>query len=73
MASATRVIRSTAAFISSSVTRLNSPSTMMSLTISRQPAWTPRSAPTVKSAAASISTARTPRFDQRSYWPSSGL
>ena len=27
----------------------------------------------VKSAAASISTASTPRFDQRSYWPSSGL
>jgi hypothetical protein len=45
----------------------------MSLTVSRQPACTPRSAPIVNSADASISTARTPRFDQRSYWPSSGL
>ena len=36
-------------------------------------AETPRSAPTVKSAAASISTPRIPRFDQRSYWPPSGL
>ena len=45
----------------------------MSLTVSRQPASTPRSAPTVKSAAASISTASTPRFDQRSYWPVVGV
>ena len=46
VASATRVIRSTAARSSSSEMRLNSPSTTMSLTVSRQPAWTPRSAPT---------------------------
>ena len=32
-----------------------------------------QSAASVKSAAASISTASTPRFDQRSYCPSSGL
>jgi hypothetical protein len=68
-----RVMRSTAAFSSSSEMRVNTPSTTMSETVSRQPAWTPRRAPTVKSAAASISTASTPRFDQRSYWPSSGL
>ena len=37
------------------------------------PGLTPRIAATVNSAAASISTASTPRFDQRSYWPSSGL
>src|SRR5205807_237962 len=73
VASATRVMRSTASRSSSSVIRLNSPSTTMSLTVSRQPAWTARSAPTVKRADASISTASTPRFDQRSYWPSSGL
>jgi hypothetical protein len=45
----------------------------MSLTVRRHPDWTPRSAPTVKSAEASISTASTPRYDQRSYWFSSGL
>ena len=39
-----RVIRSTAARSSSSVIRVNSPSTTMSLTVSRQPASTPRSA-----------------------------
>ena len=71
--SAIRVMRSTAARRSSSEMRVNSPSTTMSLTVSRQPVSTPRSAPTVKSADASISTASTPRFDQRSYWPSSGL
>ena len=43
------------------------------LTVQKQPASTPRSAATVKSAAASISTARTPRAAQRSYWPSFGL
>src|SRR5207248_5489874 len=73
VASATFVMRSTAARSSSSEMRLNSPSTTMSLTVSRQPPCTPRNAATVNSAAASISTARTPRFDQRSYWPSSGL
>ena len=59
--------------ISSSVMRTNSPSTSTSLTVSRQPAFTLRSAPSVKSTAASISTARMPRSDQRWYWPSSGL
>src|SRR5207302_1407232 len=73
VASATRVIRSTALRSSSSVIRVKTPSTTMSLTVNRQPAWTPRIAPTVNSAAASISTPRTPRFDHRSYWPSSGL
>src|SRR5581483_7928227 len=71
--SAMRVMRSSAARRSSSLIRVNSPSTTMSETVSRQPLSTPRSAPIVNSAAASISTARTPRFDQRSYWPSSGL
>src|SRR5437660_702647 len=73
VASATFVIRSTAARSSSSLIRVKTPSTTMSLTVSRQPACTPRIAPTVNSAAASISTASTPRFDQRSYCPSSGL
>ena len=44
--SASRVMRSTAARSSSSEMRVNSPSTTMSLTVSRQPAWTPRSAAT---------------------------
>ena len=44
--SAIRVMRSTAARRSSSEMRVNSPSTTMSLTVSRQPASTPRSAPT---------------------------
>ena len=49
--------------------RTNSPSTTTSLTISRQPVRILRSAPTVNSIAASISTARMPRSDQRWYWP----
>ena len=73
VSSAIRVIRSTAARSSSSEIRTNSPSTTMSLTVRRQPVWTPRSAPSVKSTAASISTARMPRFDQRSYWPLVGV
>src|ERR671928_14302 len=57
-------MRSTAARSSSSEIRWNSPSTTTSLTVSRQPAANPRSAPSVKRTAASISTARTPRLDQ---------
>ena len=77
--SATRVIRSTAARSSSSVIRVKTPSTTMSETVRRQPPWIPDTLPippiaaTVKSADASISTPRTPRLDQRSYWPPSGL
>jgi len=66
-ASAMRVIRSTAARISSSLIRVNVPSMTMSDTSSRQPPRAPLSAATVNNAAASISTARTPRFDQRAY------
>ena len=54
--SATRVMRSTAAWRSSSEIRVNSPPITMSLTVSRQPAWTLRRAPSVKMTAASIST-----------------
>ena len=43
------------------------------LTVSRQPVWIFFSAPRVNSIAASISTARIPRSDQRWYWPPSGL
>src|SRR4029079_9848920 len=71
--SASSVIWSTAARRSSSVIRLNSPSTTTSLTVSRQPVWIFFSAPRVNSCAASISTARIPRSDQRWYWPPSGL
>ena len=45
--------------------RTNSPSTITSLTTSMQPVWSLRSAPSVNSTAASISTARMPRSDQR--------
>ncbi len=48
------------------------PPSKVSLTASRQPACTPRSAATVKSVAASISTASSPRADQRANRPSSG-
>src|SRR6185503_12225616 len=51
---ASSVIWSTAARISSSVMRMNSPSTTTSETISMHPAWTFRSAPSVKRTAASI-------------------
>src|SRR4029079_2642674 len=71
--SASSVIWSTAARRSSSVMRLNSPSTTTSLTVSRQPAWIFFRAPSVKSIAASSSTARMPRSDQRWYCPPSGL
>ena len=67
------VIRSTEAFSSSSVMRVKTPSTTLSLTVRKLADWTPRIAPTVKSAAASISTASTPRDDHRSYCPSFGL
>src|SRR5262249_60162440 len=71
--SASVVMRSTAARSSSSVTRANEPSTIMSLTVSRHAASTLYSAAMVKSAAASISPPSTPRADQRPYWPSAGL
>ena len=70
---ASSVMRSTAARISSSEMRTNSPSTTTSDTVRRQPDEILRSALIVKSADASISTARMPRSDQRWYWPPSGL
>src|SRR5262249_45531730 len=70
---AIRVMRSTAARSSSSLMRVNSPSISVSLTVRMPPACTLRKAPSVNSAAASISTPSRPRADQRSYWLGSGL
>ena len=61
VASATRVIRSTAARSSSSVIRVNSPSTTMSLTVRRQPACTFFNAPIVKTKEIRFSRTK-PRF-----------